>query len=86
MYENENVLVSHARATSAHARHDAGFSFHSVAAVGRPFSENVLETDAKPLRLNSIIFEACENMFLMRDVCVFSVFDDSYVEPPSLKV
>ena len=77
MYENENVLVTHARGTSVHARHDAGFAFHSVAAVGRPFSESVLETAAKPLLLNSTIFEACENMLLMRGVCMFSVFYDS---------
>ena len=77
MYENENVLVTHARSTSVHNRHDAGFAFHSVAAVGRPFSENVLETAAKTLLLNSTIFEACENMLLMRDVCMFSVFYDS---------
>ena len=77
MYENENALVTHARGTSVHARHDARFAFHSVAAVGRPFDENVLETAAKPLLLNLIVFEACENMLLMRDVCMFSVFDDS---------
>ena len=73
MYENDNVLVTHARRTSVHARHDAGCAFHSVAAVGRPCSENVLETAAKPLLLNSSIFEACENVLLMRDVCMLPV-------------
>ena len=69
MHENENVLVTHARRTSAHARHDAGFAFHSVADVGRQLSENVLETCAKPLLLDATMFAACKNMFLMHDSC-----------------
>ena len=81
MYEHENVLVTHARRTSVHARHDAGFAFHSVADVGRPFSENVLETVAKPLLLDATMFAACKNMLLMHDSCKFLIFYDLHHKP-----
>ena len=65
--ENEHVLITHARSTFVHASNNAGFAFHSVAAARSSFCENVLETAAKPLLVESMIFEAYENMLLMHD-------------------
>ena len=73
MPENENVLITHARSTFAQAPHSAGFAFHSVAAVGSSFSQNVLETAAKPLLVESVISEACGNVFLVHDSCKFLI-------------
>ena len=79
--ENENVLITHARSTFAHARNDSGFDFHSVVAVGISFSDNVRETAAKLLLVDASMFAACKNRLLMHDSCKFLIFYDLHQTP-----
>ena len=86
MQENEHVLQTCTRDTFKHARICIIFAFHVVAAARCCVFENVIEAAARLLLFDSSMFEACENVLLMRDVCTFLILYKMHRNQLSLKM